>query len=95
MTIEWTKANHAALDALGKRYMQMLRVARRGDVCAWMTCGCIVAAEAFSCGLSDWHKPWKEPKVRGIDSSEGSDCQPHNARPVRHAGIKEAHQSHA
>jgi hypothetical protein len=43
-------------DELAKRHMQMLRLAPRGHALAWMACGCIVAAESFANGLSEWHR---------------------------------------
>jgi len=55
-TPDVTKKYLAARDALGRRHMQMLREVERGDVSAWMTCGCIVAAEAFANGLSAWDR---------------------------------------
>ncbi|WP_152035569.1 hypothetical protein [Paraburkholderia caledonica] len=36
--------------------MLMLRLAPRGHALAWMACGCIVAAESFASGLSEWHR---------------------------------------
>ncbi|WP_143325671.1 hypothetical protein [Caballeronia sordidicola] len=57
------------LDAM---HMQMLRLVPRGDVMAWMACGCIVAADAFSSGLSDWHRISHGARAFGIDADEGS-----------------------
>ncbi|CAE6852528.1 hypothetical protein [Paraburkholderia aspalathi] len=70
-TSDATKKHLANRDALGKRHMQMLRDVRRGDVFAWMTCGCIVAAEAFSSGVSEWRRSVNYATPRGIAPTEG------------------------
>jgi hypothetical protein len=59
-------------DALGARHMQMLRRAPRGDVLAWMACGCIVAADSFASGLSQWEGSGWGAKAFGIDGVEGT-----------------------
>ena len=94
-TSDPTKSHLTARDALGRRHMLMLREVARGDVAAWMACGCIVAAEALASGVSSWHRSVAVAKVWGIDPSEGSDSRREHAerRGIRNA--TEAHQSRA
>ncbi|CAG9239348.1 hypothetical protein PSP6_800009 [Paraburkholderia tropica] len=47
----------------------MLQLVPRGDVAAWMACGCIVAAEAFERGLATWHMRMSDVKGRGLNSA--------------------------
>lgn len=56
-------------DSLSKEYLQMLQLVPRGDVAAWMACGCIVAAEAFERGLATWHMRMSDVKGRGLNSA--------------------------
>jgi hypothetical protein len=66
------KRHQRERDQLGKRHIQMLRAVSPGDVIAWMTCGCIVAAEAFASGLSAWNSRADGlVRPRGISSTEG------------------------
>jgi hypothetical protein len=58
-------------DELAKRHMQMLRLAPRGHALAWMACGCIVAAESFANGLSEWHRSFDLAAPRGIAPTAG------------------------
>ncbi|SAL29047.1 hypothetical protein AWB64_02476 [Caballeronia sordidicola] len=69
---ECSSAYLSGRDALARRHMQMLRAVPRGDACAWMTAGCIVAAEAFDIGLSVWHFSTYPAKPYGMDTSVGA-----------------------
>ncbi|WEY37779.1 hypothetical protein [Paraburkholderia sp. SUR17] len=70
-TTDQTAKNLAARDLLGKRYVQMLREVPRGDVSAWMVCGCAIAAEAFKQQLSDWSDSSYGARVRGVTGYDG------------------------
>jgi hypothetical protein len=57
--------------SLGKQYMQMLREVPCGDVSAWMACGCLIAAEAFERGISEWEMPQNSgPRTRVLIREE-------------------------
>ncbi|SOE67056.1 hypothetical protein SAMN05446935_2931 [Burkholderia sp. YR290] len=94
-TSDPTKSHLAARDALGKRHMLMLPKVTRGDVAAWTASGCIVAAEAFATGVSDWHRPWHGAKPFGIKASEGGDSRIEHAKSRAARCATEAHQSRA
>ena len=70
-TTDQTAKHLAARDLLGKRYVQMLQDVPRGDVSAWMVCGCAVAAEAFEQGLSDWADSSYGARARGVSNYDG------------------------
>ncbi|MDR5784643.1 hypothetical protein QCE63_35195 [Caballeronia sp. LZ065] len=73
MAVGFDFGAYAAIrDDLGRQYMRQLRVVPRGCVASWMAVGCMVAAEAFAIGISEWNEGAGEARAYGLTGTAGN-----------------------